>query len=134
MKANQLYSKFTHVEFINNQNYQPAEFHDSDIPRFQDPHFRMAFDLPRSILENNLLLLQSIHTVQHQISLHRNKLFVYQRARWSSDEEQLLQSLLAQFGTSDLKRVANVMLSKTQKQIYYKVYQQAQARALSQHE
>ncbi|CAL6047990.1 SANT/Myb_domain [Hexamita inflata] len=85
----------------------------------------MSFDPVRDILEINVLLLQNIHTVQHQISQHRCKLYVYQRERWSLDEEQLLQNLLAQFGKEDLKRISQIMISKTQRQIYHKVYSRA---------
>ncbi|CAL6016289.1 SANT/Myb_domain [Hexamita inflata] len=88
-------------------------------------HLRMSFDPVRDILEINVLLLQNIHTVQHQISLHRCKLYVYQRERWSLDEEQLLQNLLAQFGKEDLKRISQIMISKTQRQVYHKVYSRA---------
>ncbi|CAL6078320.1 SANT/Myb_domain [Hexamita inflata] len=81
----------------------------------------MSFDPVRDILEINVLLLQNIHTVYHQISLHRCKLFVYQRERWSLDEEQLLQNLLTQFGKEDLKRISQIMISKTQRQVYHRV-------------
>ncbi|CAL6024224.1 SANT/Myb_domain [Hexamita inflata] len=75
----------------------------------------------RNILKDNICLIQVIHELNHQIvDLQFNCVQKY-RQHWTCSEDQLLNQAIQLFGIHDLEKLRKILVSKTKKQIYYRI-------------
>ncbi|CAL5974938.1 Homeobox-like_domain superfamily [Hexamita inflata] len=66
------------------------------------------------------MLLQAIHECNHNILQLEYKLNEAQRIRWTQQEDALLKYSCDVFH-NDLNKIAGLIMSKTKKQIYFRV-------------
>ncbi|CAL6084415.1 SANT/Myb_domain [Hexamita inflata] len=74
-------------------------------------------------LKENIALLQAIHEANHKIVELEFQHDRAQRVRWTAQEDALLRYSAGAFG-SDLAKIQAVMVSKTKKQIYFRILYQ----------
>ncbi|CAL6099423.1 SANT/Myb_domain [Hexamita inflata] len=74
-------------------------------------------------LRENIALLQAIHEANHKIVELEFQHDRAQRVRWTAQEDALLRYSAGAFG-SDLAKIQAVMVSKTKKQIYFRILYQ----------
>ncbi|CAL6055878.1 SANT/Myb_domain [Hexamita inflata] len=69
----------------------------------------------------NISLTQAIHAINHQIVELQFQAAKIQRKHWTQFEDRLLSTAVSVFGTEDLEKLRQVVLSKTKKQIYFRL-------------
>ncbi|CAL6092975.1 SANT/Myb_domain [Hexamita inflata] len=79
-------------------------------------------------LKENIALLQAIHEANHKIVELEFQHDRAQRVRWTAQEDALLRYSAGAFG-SDLAKIQAVMVSKTKKQIYFRILYQNRQQA-----
>ncbi|CAL6022621.1 Hypothetical_protein [Hexamita inflata] len=79
-------------------------------------------------LKENIALLQAIHEANHKIVELEFQHDRAQRVRWTAQEDALLRYSAGAFG-SDLVKIQAVMVSKTKKQIYFRILYQNRQQA-----
>ncbi|CAL6013316.1 SANT/Myb_domain [Hexamita inflata] len=70
-------------------------------------------------MDSNIQLLQQVHDYVHQIQ--QLKYSSSAKLRWTAQENQLLEYALQAFG-ADIKRIQQMIISKTAKQIYFRIH------------
>ncbi|CAL6055884.1 SANT/Myb_domain [Hexamita inflata] len=80
----------------------------------------MNRDINNQLIEN-IALLQEIHSLNHLIETIQFSSMPKQRKHWTKGEDELLTQAVNVFGTEDVDKLAQVMVSKTREQIYFRV-------------
>ncbi|CAL6085096.1 SANT/Myb_domain [Hexamita inflata] len=70
-------------------------------------------------LLENIQLIQAVHAVYHEILDVQHKDAM--RRRWTKSEDDLLCLAIHIFGSDDLTKLSSVVLSKSEKQIYFRL-------------
>ncbi|CAL6099485.1 SANT/Myb_domain [Hexamita inflata] len=80
----------------------------------------MDGNLAEAILRENVLLIQEIHRVVHQLEAARTTNMYAHRDRWTADEDQLLQSAVLIYGAQHAI-ISELIVTKTKMQVYFRL-------------